>query len=140
MFFGDEGANNGEHATMIRRNGADTAVNITTDFTGLRCSAAQNITFGQWNAVHARVVAPSNFLSVNAAAEAAVTTSGTFAPTNSAVDRVGFGARDKNAGPNFHATMTAAFGAFWSDGTSAAQMQAVKTLYKDTLGAGLGLP
>jgi cytochrome c peroxidase len=140
MFFGDEGAGIGEHATGIRRNAGDNAVNLTTDFTGGRCGSTQDMTFNQWNAVHARVVAPSTFLSVNAAAEASSTTSGTFAPTNSTVDRVGFGARDKAGAPSLHATMTAAFGAFWDGGTSEAQMQAVKTLYKNTLGIGISLP
>jgi len=140
MFFGDEGAQIGEHATMIRRNAGDNSVNLTTDFTGARVSTNQAITFGQWNAVHARIVAPTHFLSVNAAAEASTTTSGAFAPTNPTVDRVGFGARDKAIASNLFAKMTAAFGAFWGSGTSASQMQSVKTLYKQTLGTGLGLP
>lgn len=140
MFFGDEGSGFGEHATMIRRFAGDNTVNIATDFTGSRANANQAITFGQWNSVHARIVAPSNFISVNAASEASGTTSGTFAPLNSTVDRIGFGARDKNGGASFHAKMTAAFGAFWSSGTSASQMQAVKALYKQTLGTGLSLP
>jgi len=140
MFFGDEGADVGAHATMIRRNSTANGVAVATDFTGGRTTAIQDMTFGQWNAVHARVVAPSSFVSVNAASEVTSSTSGTFAPINATVDRVGFGARDKNGVPGFHAKMTAAFGAFWGSGTSASQMQSVKALYKSTLGTGLGLP
>ena len=140
MFFGDEGAQLGEHATMIRRSAGDNLANLATDFTGARANANQAITFGQWNAVHARIVAPTIFLSVNAAAETSATTSGTFAPTAPTADRVGFGARDKAVNPNLYAKMTAAFGAFWGSGTSASQMQSVKALYKATLGTGLGLP
>jgi hypothetical protein len=140
MFFGDEGALTTEHGTMIRRSAGDNLVSVATDFTGGRAVANQAITFGQWNAVHARVVAPTNFVSVNAAAEVSSTTSGTFAPTAPNADRVGFGARDKISNPALHAKMTAAFGAFWGSGTSASQMQSVKTLYKQTLGTGLGLP
>ena len=140
MFFGDEGAQLGEHATMIRRSAGDNLANLATDFTGARANANQAITFGQWNAVHARIVAPTIFLSVNAAAETSATTSGTFTPTTSTADRVGFGARDKALTPNLHAKMTAAFGAFWGSGTSATQMQSVKALYRQTLGTGLSLP
>ena len=140
MFFGDEGSGLGEHATLIRRNAGDNSVNLATDFTVSRANAIQAITFGQWNSVHARIVAPSNFISVNAASEASNTASGTFAPSSPTADRIGFGARDKFYGGTYFAKMTAAFGAFWSSGTSSAQMQAVKTLYKSTLGTGLSLP
>jgi hypothetical protein len=141
MFFGDEGDGAvGQHATMIRRDSSSNQVQMQTNFSGGLASVGQSITFGQWNSVHARVVAPSNFISVNSASEANGTASGTFAPPGATNDRVGFGARIKAGTPGLHATMTAAFGAFWSDGTSAAQMQAVKTLYKNTLGIGISLP
>ena len=139
MFFGDENGSAG-HATMIRRNDNLNKVNMVTNFTGGGTDVIQDITFGQWNSVHIRIVAPASFLSVNTTSESSGTSSGTFAPPNSTTDRVGFGARAKAVSPEFAAKMTAAFGAFWSSGTSSAQMQAVKTLYKQTLGTGLLLP
>jgi hypothetical protein len=141
MFFGDEGDGGvGQHATMIRRNGTANEVAIQTNFSGGVLSIFQAITYGQWNSVHARVVAPSNFISANSNSETSATGTGTFAPPGAANDRVGFGARQKASTPAFRATMTAAFGAFWGSGTSASQMQSVKALYRTTLGTGLGLP
>jgi hypothetical protein len=142
MFFGDEFGADGSHAAMIRRQGSSNGVETRTDFTGsvFGVTASQSMTFGQWNLVHSRVVAPTVFISVNAAVEASATSTGTFSPTNSGGDRVGFGARNKASTPAFFATMTAAFGAFWGSGTSASQMQSVKDLYKTTLGLGLNLP
>jgi hypothetical protein len=142
MFFGDEVGVDGSHASMIRRAGGANQIEMRTEFTGavVGAMAIQSITFGQWNLVHSRVVAPTVFISANTASEVSATSTGTFAPTNSGGDRVGFGARNKAGTPAFFATMTAAFGAFWGSGTSASQMQSVKALYKTTLGTGLGLP
>lgn len=141
MFFGDEGDGGASrHGTMMRRNGSNNEIGFSTNLTGGLVAVAQAVTFGQWNAVHNRLVAPSSFLSVNSASETIGTGSGTFSISPITEDRVGFGARQKATTPGFHAKMTAAFGAFWSSGTSASQMQAVKSLYKSTLGTGLGLP
>ena len=141
MFFGDEGDGGaGRHFGMIRRNGAANQVSISTNFSILLCQSIQNITFGQFNQVHARIVAPSNFISVNSTAEATATGAGTFTVTPITEDRIGFGARLKATTPAFFAKMTASFGALFSSGTSSSQMQSVKDLYKNTLGTGLGLP
>jgi hypothetical protein len=141
MFFGDEGdGGSGRHFGMIRRNGSANQVSISTNFSSMLALSIQDITFGQFNQVHARVVAPSNFISVNSTAEASATGSGTFTVTPITEDRIGFGARQKATTPAFFAKMTASFGALFSSGTSSSQMQSVKSLYKTTLGTGLGLP
>lgn len=141
MFFGDEGdGGSGRHFCMIRRAGSANQVQIVTNFSGGGVNSAQNITFGQFNQVHARVVAPNNFISVNTANETSATGSGTFTITPITEDRIGFGARRKATTPDFFAKMTASFGALFSIGTSASQMQSVKSIYKSTLGQGLGLP
>lgn len=141
MFFGDEGdGGSGRHFCMIRRAGSANQVTIVTNMTGGSITSTQNITFGQFNQVHARVVAPSNFISVNSTAETSATGSGTFTVTPITEDRIGFGARQKATTPAFFAKMTASFGALFSSGTSSSQMQSVKSLYKTTLGQGLGLP
>jgi hypothetical protein len=141
MFFGDEGdGGSGRHFCMIRRAGSANQVTIVTNLTGGSITSTQNITFGQFNQVHARVVAPSNFISVNSTAEASATGSGTFTVTPITEDRIGFGARQKATTPAFYAKMTASFGALFSSASSSSQMQSVKSLYKTTLGQGLGLP
>lgn len=141
MFFGDEGdGGSGRHFGMIRRNGAANQVSITTNLSILSMTTSQNMTFGQFNQVHARVVAPSNFISVNSTAESSGTGAGTFTVTPITEDRIGFGARQKATTPAFYAKMTASFGALFSSATSSSQMQSVKDLYKTTLGVGLGLP
>ena len=141
MFFGDEGdGGSGRHFGMIRRNGAANQVSISTNFSTSLALSMQNMTFGQFNQVHARVVAPSNFISVNSTEEASGTGLGTFTVTPITEDRIGFGARQKATTPAFFAKMTASFGALFSSGTSSSQMQSVKSLYKTTMGTGLGLP
>lgn len=141
MFFGDEGdGGSGRHFCMIRRAGSANQVTIVTNLTGGSITSTQNITFGQFNQVHARVVAPSNFISVNSTAETSATGSGTFTVTPITEDRIGFGARQKATSPAFYAKMTASFGALFSSASSSSQMQSVKSLYKTTLGQGLGLP
>jgi len=142
MFFGEEVPATGAHVCMIRRNSTNNSVQTRTDFTGSTggATATQNMTFGQWNLVHSRVVAPSVFISVNATAETSASSTGTFAPTFPNNDRIGFGARNKLSSIELYAKMTCSFGAFWGAGTSASLMQSVKTLYKDTLGQGLSLP
>jgi hypothetical protein len=140
MFFGDEGDLGIRHFCMIRRAGSANQVSISTNLSSSLIFSSQNITFGQFNQVHARVVAPSNFISVNSTAEASSTGTGTFTVTPITEDRIGFGARLKATTPAFYAKMTASFGALFSTGSSSSQMQSVKDLYKNTLGQGLGLP
>jgi hypothetical protein len=139
MFFGDEGSNPGEAATMIRKFTANDAQSVT-DFTGGSVNAQVSMTYDTWHMIHSRISAPSIFLSVDTNNETSTTGSGTFSPSGSNVDRVGFGARNKLTTPEFFAKMTASFGCFISSATSSATMQSVKSLYKTTLGTGLGLP
>jgi hypothetical protein len=139
MFFGDEGSSAGEAASMIRKFvGSD--VQTVTDFTGGRADAKSNLTYDTYSMIHLRISAPSIFLSVGTDNETSSSGSGTFAPTSPNIDRVGFGARNKLTSPEFFAKMTASFGCFISSATSSATMQSVKSLYKTTLGTGLGLP
>jgi hypothetical protein len=144
MFFGDEDWTVNDttaHKCMIRRQSTNNVIQINSNFGGNpETTSSQNITFGQWNMVHARVVAPSNFISVNSAEETSNTGSGSFSTSAPNNDRIGFGAREKLGTPNLFAKMTASFGAFWANGTSASQMQSIKAIYKQTLGAGLTLP
>jgi len=139
MFFGDEGSSVGQAATMIRKF-IGNQVQTTTDFTISRADAKSDLTYDAYHMIHSRISAPSIFLSVNASNEASSTGSGTFAPSGQDIDRVGFGARNKLTTPELFAKMTASFGCFIASATSSATMQSVKSLYKATLGQGLGLP
>jgi hypothetical protein len=139
MFFGDEGSSAGQAATMIRKFVGNEA-QTTTDFTGGKADVKSALTYDAYHMIHSRISAPSIFLSVNAGNEASSTASGTFAPSGQDIDRVGFGARNKLTIPELFAKMTASFGCFISSATSSATMQSIKSLYKTTLGTGLGLP
>jgi hypothetical protein len=139
-FFGDESFASGGRLAMIRRPSTNNQAQIVTDLNVSPAISTQNMTFNQFNSVHARFLIPRNFISINSSSETSSLGSGTVINAGANDDNVGFAARNKNIGGQVFATMTAAFGAFWSNATSASQMQSVKTLYKQTLGAGLSLP
>lgn len=137
MFFGSEGAGNGQGFGMIRRSAATNAVEQYLSFSGGSVLPGRAITFNQWNVAASRMYLSASSIIVNGL-ETILSTTGQFAPISPYLDTIGFASRV--SGNPTYADMTAAFGAYIMSPISLAQLESIRSLIKSSIGKSLSLP